>query len=154
MREAIIPVVAPFFGGSFKTVYDWLGDERKDTALIPTLNVTLRYLLQTIGTEWGRKLIHPDIWTEHAKERASMLRDFKTTVIDDLRFENEYAMLRKEGALLFKIVRPDAPTTGNAGHASEARLEGLEFDEVIINDGTEVELRTQIDDLMFDYYGL
>jgi hypothetical protein len=31
-------------------------------AVIPDIGRSYRYLAQTIGTEWGRNLVHPDIW--------------------------------------------------------------------------------------------
>jgi hypothetical protein len=154
MREAIVPIAAPFVPGGEAEVRQWFLDERKDKATIPQLGVTLRFLLQTIGTAWGRETIHPDVWEMIAKETSRKHRKHKVTVIDDVRFENEYAMIKREGGLLIKIVRPDAPVSGNFWHKSEARLEGLVFDETIVNDQTEGHLKSQIDDLLFDLYGV
>lgn len=153
MRAAIVPIVAPFLSGGEAEVWQWFGDERKDKAKVPYLDVTLRFLLQTLGTAWGRESIHPDIWEMIAKETSRTHRKRGVTIIDDVRFENEYAMIKREGGLLFKIVRPNAPVSGNFWHKSEARLEHLPFDEVVTNAGSEAELVQQIDDLVFDYFG-
>lgn len=153
MRAAIMPVVAPFMPGGESQVLDWLGDSRKDTAPVPVLGVTLRHLLQTIGTAWGRELIHPDLWTEIAQATARTHRQRRLTIIDDVRFENEYAMVKREGGLLIKIVRPDAPVSANSGHTSEARLEHLPFDEVITNTGDLGALRAAIERIANEYWG-
>lgn len=153
MRAAIVPIVAPFLPGGEDEVWQWFSDHRKDTAKVPGLDVTLRFLMQTLGTAWGRETIHPDVWEMIARETSRKHRQSYFTVIDDLRFENEYAMVKQEGGLLVKLVRPDAPVSGNFWHKSEARLEHLPFDEVILNDGGLDRLIDQIDDLVFDYWG-
>lgn len=140
MREAIIPIVAPFLKGGESEVIEWLSDDRKDYAIIPRLGRTLRYMLQRIGTDWGRNLIHPDIWTMIAQQRLRQITEREACIIDDVRFENEYAMLREEGALMVRVNRPDAPISGNRGHVSEHRLDELPFDYVIENTGTKGEL--------------
>ena len=42
---------------------------------IPELGVTMRHLLQTLGTEWGRKLIDPFIWVNIAADRIAKVLD-------------------------------------------------------------------------------
>jgi len=145
MREVVIPFVAPFFDGGEAEVREWLEDERKDNKLIPTLGVTLRHMLQSLGTAWGRKLIHPDLWVLIAREALRRARtrslvwggspDVKLVVFDDLRMENEYSMLLKEGATMIRIERPDSPPT--KAHESNAQLEGLSFDFHIRNEGMD-----------------
>src|SRR5690606_32540033 len=36
--------------------------ERHKEEPLPWLGVSPRYMMQTLGTEWGRTMIHPDIW--------------------------------------------------------------------------------------------
>lgn len=91
---------------------------------------TPRFLLQTIGTEWGRWLITPEIWTN---VMAARLRHRPgPVVIDDMRFPNEYEMLRARGATLVRIDRPGYTRTGN--HASDGALDGYSFDLYVTND--------------------
>jgi hypothetical protein len=42
----------------------------------------------TLGTEWGRDLVHADIWTRLWAARAEC---FPLVVADDVRFPNEVA---------------------------------------------------------------
>lgn len=154
MRDAVVPIVAPFLPGGEAEVWQWFSDDRKDTAKVPVLDVTLRFLLQTLGTAWGREMIHSDIWTLIGKERSRRIRDCHPAIFDDVRFENEYEMIKEEGGLLVKIVRPDAPVSGNFWHKSEARLEHLEFDAVIQNTGDLGDLGRSIDGVLREQYGI
>jgi hypothetical protein len=81
---------------------------------------TLRYALQTLGTEWGREKISQDLWISTA--RRSILDHAvpgRPVVIDDLRFDNEYAMLAEIGCLFVRLRRDGVPEQDNPGHASE-----------------------------------
>lgn len=78
---------------------------------------TNRHALQTIGTEWGRELIGPDIWVNCAKKEVlSMLQwDFGDerneqpliVVFDDVRFPNEYEMVKQFGGTIWTVRRPE-----------------------------------------------
>lgn len=79
---------------------------------LPEYGVTPRYMMQTLGYEWGRQAIHPDVWLRHLQMRA---RAYNHVVVDDVRFENEAAWVRKNGRLIHVMWGrgPDA-------HASES----------------------------------
>jgi len=71
----------------------------EDLLNIPNLNA--RKLLQTLGTEWGRDTIHPDIWINSLKSKI-LNNKSKNIVISDVRFENEFKLLQE---LDFKIIK-------------------------------------------------
>jgi hypothetical protein len=104
-------------------------------ATIPLLGVTVRHLLQTLGTEWGRTCIAPDVWL---KCWAAEAIRHPLVVVDDVRFPNEAQLLKDMGGELWLIERPGL--TDASGHASEGGLAGWEFDRVIVNGGTIEEL--------------
>ena len=60
---------------------------------------TYRYLAQTLGTEWGRELIHPDLWIMCLKYRLQ--KTYSPIIIDDVRFENEAKFIREHGQLFY-----------------------------------------------------
>ncbi len=95
---------------------------------------TLRQAYQTLGTEWGRMLIHPDIWARHLLRSLDPARRY---VVEDLRFTNEARVLKENGALIVEIRRPGVTAME---HASEAGIDPLYVDEVIENNGTPEEL--------------
>ena len=87
---------------------------------------TPRYAMQTLGTDWGRALIHEDLWCDAAARSIT-----RPTVFDDVRFENEAAAIRKAGGAVVCIVRPGV--VRGSGHVSE----DLAYTRhIVINDST------------------
>jgi hypothetical protein len=98
---------------------------------IPVIGVSMRHLLQTLGTEWGRKLIDSNIWLRAAGRRICDLSDEGlNVVIEDVRFENEAALIRGLGGRILHIERD---TGYQDGHASEAGIKFKEGDVLIHN---------------------
>jgi hypothetical protein len=129
--RAMIASLLRFLGYDDMRIWQCFNGDLKEVPIPEFGGRTPRYLLQTIGTEWGRELITPEIWTNIMDAR---LRDRKgPVVIDDMRFPNEYDMLKAQGALLVRIDRPGYVKTGN--HASDGALDGHGFDLYITNDG-------------------
>lgn len=91
--------------------------------VIPELGVTPRHVLQSLGTEWGRKCIHPDVWV------WAMQRQIERHVaeyhgsgdvlifIDDCRFANEAQWILNHGGMLIEVERDGVKYTGE--HSSE-----------------------------------
>lgn len=67
-----------------------------------------RYALSTLGTDWGRNMITPDLWANAAKARIErQLKDSPAKiVVDDLRFPNDWAMIQQLGGVILTIRRP------------------------------------------------
>jgi hypothetical protein len=86
-------------------------------------HVTGRYLLQTLGTDWARKLITEDIWMLMLRERLVKDMEEKATpmVIDDLRFPNEAMMVRELGGEVWELRRRGFKPS-NDNHVSESGL--------------------------------
>ena len=80
---------------------------------------TPRYAMQTIGTEWGRDLISPDLWIRAFNAALAKVPAGVPIVVDDCRFPNEADAITAAGGVLVRIVRPGAGA-GAAGHSSEA----------------------------------
>jgi hypothetical protein len=111
--------------------------ERKEE-IVPFLGVTGRHLLQSIGSDWGRNMINPNIWVNAAL--ATMVEGGKY-VVDDGRFLNEEKALREKGAVIIRINRP-----GRCGdnHESEQYIKKIKADLEFINDGPEADLKAFI----------
>lgn len=110
--------------------------------VIPALGVSPRRLMQTLGTEWGRQIINPDLWLILAKQR--LLNFGPGMVIADVRFENEASWVRSQGGRVIHIERPN--NVAVEAHASEAGIEfkGEEGDIKIVNGGTLEDLQNTI----------
>lgn len=112
----------------------WLA--RKEE-IIPALGTSPRRLMQTLGTEWGRELINPNLWLILAKQR--LLAYGPGMIVADVRFENEADWIRSQGGRIIHIERPDAMAV--AAHASEAGVAFKDEDFRIINGGTLEDLQ-------------
>lgn len=69
--------------------------------------MTPRFLMESIGTDWGRNL-DPDIWVLVLQNKLqAVLNDRPTTcvVVDDLRFPNEWNMLASLDFKFIKVVK-------------------------------------------------
>jgi len=107
------------------------------------LNVTARHICQTLGTEWGRNCIHPDVWLHCWRRKAQQNLDRGIdVVVDDMRFVNEAELIRNLGGELWCIERPAVLCTTK--HASEGSLDSYLFDRRIVNDGGLLELYAQV----------
>lgn len=120
--------------------------ERKEDSL-PHVGRSPRYLLQTLGTEWGRNLVHTDLWLLLAEQRVIRLRDLNCdVVITDVRFENEATWLRNMGGELWHIHRPGIKPVRR--HTSEAGILPAGVDRGLLNDRTIADLIERVDHLI------
>lgn len=119
------------------------------TLTLPELGVTMRYFLQTLGTDWGRELINPYIWVNMGADSIAEQLEHSPVVIDDLRFEAEAAVIRGFDGLVIHLLRcgglPDS-------HASEAGIKLDPRDVVIINDCSELELLDRVTQAIEQFY--
>ena len=112
----------------------------------PLFGKSPRYMAQTLGTEWGRNLIHPDLWLICAGQAFEWLQKqpgFVGIVISDVRFENEAAWVRAQGGQIWHVLRPSAAPV--EAHVSEAGVGYVEGDEVINNIGSIEDLQQKIE---------
>lgn len=124
-------------------------------------NPTARFLMQTLGTEWGRNLVHEDLWVQAWTRKTA--RYCLAVVVDDVRRLNEYNAL--PGAQVWRITNKKAlkayreslprtfwhrllRITPKHGHASEGELNSVPVNAEIANDGTLDELYAKIDELL------
>lgn len=104
-------------------------------AIITKYGVTVRELLQTLGTEWGRNCIHKDIWVIGAREwlsrRPELYNDY--IVFSDIRFDNEASFVKEVGGKIVEINRR-SPLFDK--HISESSIDAKYVDYCIDNTGT------------------
>ena len=124
----------------FGLTWDYFHDAGLKEAPIHGIGRSPRYLAQSLGTEWGRDLVHPDIWVFAMQQYLAAGKVWgklgQMIVIHDLRFENEAKWIREHGTVLH-ITRPGADgNVGIEGHASEAGIVPVAGDLLIRNDGS------------------
>lgn len=124
------------FADPIKRMVEQLGinPHNRDTKEQPVdwLGRSPRYIMQTLGTEWGRGMIHPDIWLR-VVERA-IQNSTQDIVITDVRFDNEAQLIHKHGGRVWCISRPDIAAVN--AHASESGVSEDLIDKHIVNDSS------------------
>jgi len=122
--------------------YSEAGDTIKDNTSWYIVKLTPRKLLQLLGTEAGRNIIHPNIWVNALF--ASYLKD-SNWVVTDVRFPNEAQAIKDRGGITIRVTRPGT-ATGN--HPSEIALDDAKFKYEIINDGSMEELVKKVKEIL------
>lgn len=117
-----------FRDGDREQPIDWLGKSP-------------RQLLQTLGTEWGRNCIHPDIWTLIAEQKIKAAT--QSIVISDVRFHNEADMILKHGGELWHIQRDTTEKINT--HVSEQCSWDTYQTKTIENNGSLEELYLKVE---------
>lgn len=107
---------------------------------------TPRHAMQTLGTEWGRDLIAPDLWIRAWNAALAKVPAGVPVVVDDCRFPNETEAVRTAGGVIVRIDRPGAGTA--SVHASEQHV--LPAIETLRNIADERYLLDQVDILVMD----
>jgi hypothetical protein len=96
--------------------------------------------MQLFGTEFGRNLIHPDIWQIRAE---AALDSTKNLVLTDCRFNNEAEWARNRGGYVIRISRNNIPRVHT--HVSEQGISETLIDYEVENNGTLEELFAALD---------
>lgn len=103
----------------------------KETPLTEAGGLSFRAFAEGVGTEWGRKQFHPELWVNiNRLAIAAKLARGEKLVVDDMRFPNEYQAIKDLGGQCVRVFRPGAakPSLPSEGH-----LQDFEFDFDVIN---------------------
>lgn len=153
--------------------FDELHRSWKEVHLV---KMTCRIMLQLLGTEAGRSIIHPNIWVNglfsnykspchnaETKEPCScmgvMCMKPVNWIITDMRFPNELKAVKDKGGITIRVNREykygdlsHIPITVNKvlnrEHPSETALDNAEFDYIINNNGTVEDLIEKVKQIL------
>lgn len=130
---------------------------------------TVRWLLQTVGTDAMRDVIHPNIWVNalFADYKSIFIGEHEGTpehdeyiypnwIITDVRFPNELQAIKDRGGITIRVNRPNINKLIDSGinvqgtneHPSETALDNAVFDHVIDNNGTIEELVEKVKEIL------
>jgi len=138
------------FGYTVSTGDRLLNEPELKERILPELGVTPRYMMQTLGTEWGRKLIHSEIWLLAWKRSVEELGIYGNVVVDDVRFPNELEIVKSmPDSALWWVERPSVPVASSVmAHSSQQPLDQFQFDITFVNNGTIKELHEMVNDAL------
>jgi len=122
-------------------------DRDTKEVVIGWLGKSPRQMAQTLGTEWGRELVHPQLWVLMAQRRWEAAQAAgEDLVITDVRFENEVLWVKAQGGKVIALERSGAAAV--SAHASEQFDISAVADVVISNNGTIDELKSGVDNAL------
>lgn len=106
----------------------------------------VRRLLQTLGTEVGRDMIDPEVWTNIAKRHIQQfMADGHSVILTGIRFPNERDMISSLSGALVWVDRPSkeplitpggSPAGTYSTHSSENTIKDSDFEIHLLNDRT------------------
>lgn len=110
--------------------------------------MTVRELLQKLGTEAMRNGLHPNTWVNALMSefipysaRGSQYEEVASKwIITDTRFPNEAQAIKKRGGVVVRINRG----IDNGSHPSETALDDYPFDYIIDNNGSIEDLISSV----------
>ena len=116
---------------------------QRGPARIRTGPMTIRELLQVMGTDIFREMFESDVWANSPFRRD--WSDYDVVFITDCRFPNEKKATEKRDGIVVRITR-DTGFVDN--HPSETALDNVTFDTFYSNEGTVDDLRDFMRDLL------
>lgn len=109
---------------------------------------TPRFALQTLGTEWGREMVWPDLWVEKCMaEVLKALADGARVVVSDVRLDNEAAAIANAGGRIIRVHRPGV-TIARSAHSSEHGIDPAYIYAEVYNRGTREHLLVDVDSVL------
>jgi len=117
-----------------------------------SLSVSIRTMMQTLATEWGRELINKDMWRILARERIEKRAIHKfapITIMTDIRFSNEAELIHQLGGKVIYIDRAKDQCRDVGSHVSENSLDESLIDFTIYNNSDLAGLYKSWDELAF-----
>lgn len=122
---------------------------------------TPRELLQVLGTDCGRDMIHTNIWTnalfaDYKPIGGKMIANpkpehlvYPSWIITDMRFPNELSYIKAKGGITIRVNTTRFIYNGKvSNHVSETALDNSTFDYVIDNSGTFDELVEHVREIL------
>ena len=130
-------------GGYGTHLYPYSLPKPKNIQGLNLVKMTPRMLMQMIGTEFGRDMVHPNLWVN------SLMNEYKRQkwLITDVRFFNEAKAIKDRGGILIRVNRD---SDSKDSHVSENELITYkDWDYVIDNNYSLSELILRVKQIMF-----
>lgn len=139
--------ITPYLGGDTRMLDGYNTSVQKTTP---------RLLLQLLGTDCGRYILHPNVWVNSLMSEYEDIHELSTFgheplfpdwVITDVRFPNEADAILSKGGIVLRVNRPPVVVVPDftVEHASETSLDNYQkFTALLDNSKTKKHLLEQI----------
>jgi nucleoside-triphosphatase THEP1 len=131
--------------------------DKNKTTYLPEYNLSVRTMLQKVGTDAMRNQVDSDVWIKIAARRIGQIPLHKIVVIPDVRFENEMNFIRQNNGIVICVHRPVSSNCileeSIYQHISEkGQLMLPDCDHTIVNDGSLEDLQNKVYRLMGELF--
>lgn len=111
--------------------------------------LTVRQLLIDLGNDFGRKY-KSTMWIDNFHNRLEkiFLKNPVAVIVTDCRFRNEFDFLKEGGFFQIRIVRDSYTKINDVSETNQDGILDSEFDAVINNNGTKIQLKNQVDEIV------
>lgn len=130
--------------------YPYPGEFHDDGSPI-MVSMSVRQLLQKLGTDALREGLHNNVWVNallsgYSSVDIEGVQAESNWVVTDCRFPNEADAIKKAGGILISVQRPGVGPIND--HPSETGLDGYPFDFIVLNNGSLAQLNLLVKDVM------
>jgi hypothetical protein len=96
-------------GGYGTHLYPYSLPKPKNIQGLNLVKMTPRMLMQMLGTEFGRDMVHPNLWVN------ALMNEYKRQkwLVTDVRFFNEAKAIKDRGGILIRVNRDFTPKEGD-----------------------------------------
>lgn len=104
---------------------------------LPGIGKSPRFLLQTLGTEWGRNTVCQTIWIDRLMRQIDAWKSAgRSVTVADVRFNDEAEAILAAGGRIWRIYRSESWIGGDAAkHSSEAGIDERYISRRVYNHG-------------------
>lgn len=135
IADTVIEKASAVFGFDRK---DW--DKLKVNGVMSLGDGSIYRDVRDVVRDFGMALIDADE-TYLIRNAEAKLQPFMLNIVTDVRFDREIDMIKRNGGLLIKIVRPGV---GSDGHVTEQHLDDDKYDAIVVNDGDLDQLERRV----------
>lgn len=140
--------IDPRYGKSVREFIQGFGDTGRELDINTWVNYT-QTIVNKINGSFGYFYVNYHGLTYDATSIP------KSVIVPDCRYLNELESIRQNGGLLIRVVRPNSKIQGKvAEHSSETdqlNIPDSFFDELVINEGSLLDLHSKIDQILLKY---
>jgi len=152
LADPVRHAAAAMFNMQFE---QFTGDNPNRDKIDPFWGISPRRMIQLVGTECGREVFRPDIWTKNAEMRLRACRELNHFaslpsdyfIVTDIRFNDEADWIRKQGGRVIHILRNNDPEV--EAHKSENGVDIVTGDLAIHNTGSLGNLKLTVQNTIF-----
>ena len=139
----MLRVILADFGFAPQQMTRWIEGDWKEDPCPALYGQSCRHALQTLGTEWGREMVHKNLWTGLLMARIA---ECPLVVVDDVRMDNEAeALLRYSAdARIYRVIPQGDPVRHPGSHASERGIDRSLITADIVHNFTPASLAGEV----------